>query len=78
MFLICLFGVFTVQDITEYCNILEMKTASVYAPFASENIYKKDTYVQYEREDIGPVTFVRHLFCACGLWPTQTASCAGW
>lgn len=29
LFLICLFGVFTVQDITEHCNILEMKTTSV-------------------------------------------------
>lgn len=70
---------FTVQDSTEYCSILEMKTTIVYAPFAaSENIYKKDTYVEYETESIGPLTFARHLFCACGLWPTQTASCAGW
>lgn len=42
LFLICLFGVFTVQDSTKYCSILEMKTTIVYAPFAaSENIYIK-------------------------------------
>ena len=31
-----------------------------------------------ETENIVPVTSYCHLFCASGLWPIQTASCAGW